>query len=447
MVKNKLSKFIYPNYNNGSIVNLMKSIFVSFDKTGCISKNEFMNYYDTLKIINNLRIDKSLNEADNILLVVVDGFGYKLYEYFKNKISQNYKISKGRDDIKISLEPYFIDKITSVFPTTTAACISTFLSGLPPQQTGIYSWYMQMKELGMIVRILPFTARCEEVSLLDSGVDPYELINSNSFGGSFFEKINLLDSKVESFCLQPRAYSKGGYNKEMCKGAKEIGYRGYNNLLREINRIIKNDFYKIEKKSKSNNKSKKYIYSYLPLIDYNSHYFGTNSSECFDEFILINTFFKKLITNLKGTNTKIVITADHGLINTPPKKQICFSDDKELYDCFSMPLSGEARAVSCFVRIDKKDDFLKIINDGYADSVIVKTRKEIIDDGYFGLGAIHDKLEERIGDYVLLVKENYVIKDFLLNDEHAGDFFNAYHGGLSEDEIYVPLFFIDCLNL
>ena len=47
------------------------------------------------------------------------------------------------------------------------------------------------------------------------------------------------------------------------------------------------------------------------------------------------------------------------------------------------------------------------------------------------------RLYERTGDYVLVMKKSYIIKDFLPNEKT--DFQKGNHGGLSEDEMLVPL--------
>ena len=47
-----------------------------------------------------------------------------------------------------------------------------------------------------------------------------------------------------------------------------------------------------------------------------------------------------------------------------------------------------------------------------------------------------------IGDYVLIMKENYVLKDDLLNHKshnHLGS-----HGGISKEELFVPLIVFRC---
>lgn len=57
--------------------------------------------------------------------------------------------------------------------------------------------------------------------------------------------------------------------------------------------------------------------------------------------------------------------------------------------------------------------------------------------GWFGPGAAHPRLQERVGDYLLLMNDGYVIKDLVPGERPFYPIGN--HGGLSEDELYVPL--------
>ena len=81
--------------------------------------------------------------------------------------------------------------------------------------------------------------------------------------------------------------------------------------------------------------------------------------------------------------------------------------------------------------------FEKLVKDQLGSAVDLVQSKKMVEDGYFGLFEPTPQFKHRIGDYILLAKKNYVIKDFLPNDKvkyHMAD-----HGGLSEDEIFVPL--------
>jgi hypothetical protein len=51
------------------------------------------------------------------------------------------------------------------------------------------------------------------------------------------------------------------------------------------------------------------------------------------------------------------------------------------------------------------------------------------------------RLFDRIGDYVLIMKENYIIKDFVLGETEK--FHIGNHGGVSKEEMLVPLIVIE----
>ena len=95
-----------PDYKGGSIVNLMSSISQTF---GGREK------YPALRILRPSELSKS----KNIVLFVIDGLGY---EYIKEH---------GKGSV---FADYMRGHMTSVFPSTTAACVTTFATGVAPQQ-------------------------------------------------------------------------------------------------------------------------------------------------------------------------------------------------------------------------------------------------------------------------------------------------------------------------
>jgi len=55
----------------------------------------------------------------------------------------------------------------------------------------------------------------------------------------------------------------------------------------------------------------------------------------------------------------------------------------------------------------------------------------------FGLGEPHPRLEERVGDYTLLMRGSQVIRDWLPQEKPHRQI--GVHGGLSAAELQVPL--------
>ncbi len=152
-----------PNYKNGSIVNLMSSIALALD-----GKTE----YEPLAGLNTEIFSKK-----NIVLLIIDGLGYE------------FLLKHGKGSF---LEKHFKQKITSVFPATTASAITTFMTGVAPQQHGLTGWFMYLRELGMVTVILPFVSRAGSIRLSDKGLELRSIFDQESF----FEKIKAVSYAV-----------------------------------------------------------------------------------------------------------------------------------------------------------------------------------------------------------------------------------------------------------
>lgn len=118
---------IQPDYNN-SILNLITSI---------------LKYYNVKSKYNSLpEIDEMLNkDYNNVVLLILDGMG----ENILNELNENDLFRKNR-----------IRTITSVYPTTTAAAMTTYYSGKPPIETGWIAWSQYFKEFGRNINLLPW---------------------------------------------------------------------------------------------------------------------------------------------------------------------------------------------------------------------------------------------------------------------------------------------------
>jgi len=108
-----------------------------------------------------------------------------------------------------------------------------------------------------------------------------------------------------------------------------------------------------------------------------------------------------------------------------------------MQDCMILPLCGEPRAAYCYLkpgREQKFDDYLRGELDWALDCL---PSEQLIDAAWFGLGEPHPQLRNRIGDRVLVMKEDYVLKDWLPQERRYE--MVGVHGGLSPDELLVPL--------
>ena len=126
---------------------------------------------------------------------------------------------------------------------------------------------------------------------------------------------------------------------------------------------------------------------------------------------------KQFIKSIKDTSTTLLITSDHGFIDTNEKSVIWLEDHPELKKCLTLPLCGDTRAVYCYVHPSKTNEFENYVKNKISKYCYYYKSTDLIKNGFFGLYKENPELRERIGDYTLIMKKNYIFRDNLLNQD------------------------------
>lgn len=376
-----------PNYKNGSIVNLMATLEKEF---GGVPQ------YEPLKDFN-----PEILAGKNVVLLIIDALGY---EFLKKH---------GRGSF---LEKNTKLKITSLLPSTTAVGITAFLTGVSAQQHGLTGWFMYLKELGLVSRILPFTTRAGKIPL--TGVKFKTVFNEKSF----FKKI-----KADCYAIQNQEHANSQYSLALTAGAKTLAFNSLEGLFITMKQALKQPG------------KRKFIYAYWGDYDHLGHNNGCASHEAIKHFEAVDKKIETFAKTLK--NTVLIITADHGMIDTAPGKIIKVADHPAFAETLAIPLCGEPRLAYCYVKPDKVGQFKNYVKNNFKNVCEIHKSEELIKKNYFGLFKANLKLRDRVGDYTLIMKDNYIIKDFL--DEGANEIKIGNHGGVSEQEMFVPLIVVN----
>ncbi len=387
--------FVFPDYNGGSIVNLMSSISKAF---GSNSK------YAELGVLPA----KDLKKYKNVVLVCIDGLGY------------NYLVNRRNSFLSQNLE----GKITTVGLATTVCAVTCFNTGSATQEHGLPGWFSYFKEVGILSKTFMLKPRINGSTFVEQGVDAKNFFDRKPI----YEKLN-----VKSYVIIDDKIRDSEYNK-IYSGRKRIVSYKHKKL---------NLFFKALERTIKRSNSRKYVFAYWDRFDAKSHKFGFSSNEVLKHFKQIDNKFRKLQKALEGTNTLLVITADHGQMETSKKYLIDLKKHKKLLDCLAVPLSGEPRFAYCYVRPFKTRQFEQYVRNKLAHACQAYKSSELFQRKLFGLFKPHPKFLERIGDYVLVMKKEYIIKDYL-EGEDPNYFQLGNHGGLSANEMYVPLIKIEC---
>ncbi|NJN45288.1 MAG: alkaline phosphatase family protein [Candidatus Competibacteraceae bacterium] len=377
-----------PNYRDGNLVNLMSSLASGLGRKPGL--------YEPLSLLPPITVAS----ATHVVLLLIDGLGYN----YLQRQAQAFK-------------PFLHGRLTSVFPTSTAPAITTLLTGVAPQQHGVTGWFMNLKELGSVAMILPFRPRWGGGFLSSAGTRINELIAAPPLCNSLQVSCHFVIHQD----LQDSPYSVAGAGR-----AQRRGYEDLAGFFRTIRNIITEQ-----------GRERSYIYAYWPMLDFLAHRHGIGSKTVKTHFQELEQGFVMLGEALRGTDTLLVATADHGFIDTAPRYKIRLEDHPQWMACLAAPLCGEPRVVYCYIRANKSADFERYVRENLSHACDCYPSEEVVERGWFGEGEPDPRLLARIGDYVLVTKERYVIKDTLPGEGFWAD--TGVHGGVSADEMLVPL--------
>ena len=377
-----------PDYKGNSIVNLMSSI---------MSALGLENPYEPLSRDSNLNLDSS----SNIVLLIVDGLGYN---YLKDKVANTLLAKSVQKDI------------TSVFLPSTGPAISTFFTGLAPQQHAVTGWYVHLPEYGLVSRFLPFTSSVDWNVLSDN--------ISESVGAS-----PLVIDKRNHFVIVGDEIVDSVYSRYMSGNAERLGYSNMSDFFGQIRKAISSE-------------GKSYIHAYWPQLDAVAHLLGIQSSETKDHLQTFDKALQSFVKVIQGTDTKLVVTSDHGFNDVSPENVVYTRDHPDLMSCLSLPLCGDTRTVYCYVRPSKISAFERYVSTNLDHACEFHKSQDLVDREWFGLFEPSPKLLERVGDYTLIFREGYAAMNCFPGAEPP--MMLGHHGGTSEDEMMVPLIVIDC---
>ncbi len=377
-----------PDYAGGGIVNLMASIIRSrggraaHPLLGALSEAE-------------------LAATTNLVLLVIDGLG----DDWLRRRAPGGLLSGHRPG-----------SMTTVFPSTTATAITTFLTGDPPLAHGLTGWNTWMGELGAVISVLPGVPRYGGVSYSRAGIDPVRLFGHRSV----FDRI--VDP---SWVVTPEHIAGSDFTRAHAGRARVVGYRGLEGLFRAAARIIRKE------------RGRKYLYLYWPELDTIGHRQGMETPAATAHLDQIEGALAWFLQRIAGRNTLVLVTGDHGQVDTRSADVIDLADHPGLADCLALPLCGEPRAAFAYLRPGHEARFLAECRGPLADQIELRVSQDLLDAGYFGRGEAHPRFAERIGDWCLLPRGNGVLRQRLPFEEpHV---LVGQHGGLSETELRVPL--------
>lgn len=361
---------------------------------------------------------------NKVALFFVDGFGWRFFERYADK----YPL------IKRLLEQGAVSKLTSQFPSATAAHVTCIHTGLNVGQNGVYEWNYYEPLVDAVITPLRFAyaGDKQQDSLKGAGLAPEAFYPTHTFYQT------LQSQGVQSHVFQPSFAIYSTYSNVVLKGATSLNpFRTLEDgLIRLTSRILTKE------------ESPAYYLFYYDKIDATSHLNGPDSSELLQAldvfFTALEHLFYQKLHHLTG-DTLVILTADHGHTKVSPRTTFYLNQEIPGIERYlkknqvGRPLvpAGSARDMFLHVKEESLDEALVLLQKHLQGRAEIYRTHELISQNFFGSTTPSSAFLAHVGNVVILPYPGETVWWF--EQGRSAMRFQGHHGGLTAEEMEIPL--------
>ncbi|HEY7349482.1 MAG TPA: alkaline phosphatase family protein [Ktedonobacterales bacterium] len=361
---------------------------------------------------------------DTVIFLFADAFGWRFFERYADQYSI----------LKTMITDGVVSKLTSQFPSTTSAHMTTIHTGLNVGQSGVYEWYYYEPLVDTIISPLRFaygSDRNTPDTLRRSAVPP----------PAFFPEQTLYQSLqaqgVASHVFQWHHYAHSTYSEIVGRGAALHAYTSLQEAFSSLAELVT-----------ARVAGPTYYFLYFDRIDSIGHAAGPTSKR-FDETVesYLTALDQCLYQRVRGKAGKalLILTADHGQVDVDPLAT-CYLNLQipELARAFrtnaqGAPIvpAGSPRDMFLYIQEEQLAESLALLQQRLAGKAEVYPVQELLAQGFFGPQAPSPALSGRLGNVVILPYAGETV--WWLEPGVYDMTFFGHHGGLTPHEMEIPL--------
>jgi len=334
-----------------------------------------------------------LPPARSVVLVVVDGLGALPLRAHAGH-ARTLASAMAKKDVA-----------GAVFPTTTAAALTTLLTGAAPGLHGLVGYQVRDTVTGSLVNLL---------SGWEPGGPSPEAWQPQA---TVFEQASTAGHA--SFAVGIAEYRGSGFSRATLRGAQF-------HAARAAAERVEIAFGLAEANEGS------LVYCYLPEVDKAGHRHGIDSGEWVAALEDVDAALALPVPDGVG----VLVTADHGMIDVPAHRRFVLDAADGWHDGV-LSIGGEPRMLHVYAEPDADQKSILARWRGQLEGLAaVHSRAEAISAGMFG-ARVTEAAAARIGDIVAIARGNSALYDGEAEDQR-GRGMVGQHGAITPEEWQVP---------
>jgi hypothetical protein len=397
-----INQQLLPACDCGSVCNLTSTILRSFGVAEPPSN-----------LLPAPQVLQRLESSDRVVLLVLDALGYL-------------QLRDRRDDAGSVLagigESGFCSRITTVFPSTTTAALTSLYTGYTPQEHGVLGYRLYLKEYTAVADMLMLSpaGSGEPDLLVQQGMRHHRFLGVPTV----FERLRKQGVPTATLCRG--AYAGSGLSRLLHRGAdRVVPVVAFSDLCVQVRKLVNDP------------DGPRFILAYWDTLDGIAHHYGPDSEEFSAELRNLGAALESEWVGhpeMRGRNVALVIAADHGQLEADTKLRVETKRYPWLLSRLLVPPTGDGRAAYLHCHEGEQTAVRRFLRDRFGDLLPCTPSDRLLQRGLFGRGKLHRHTRDRIGDFVVLPEGRAT-----LESPFSKTILKGRHGGLSPEEMLVPL--------
>jgi type I phosphodiesterase/nucleotide pyrophosphatase len=352
--------------------------------------------------------------VERVVLVFLDAFGWRFFS----------RHADSHPLLRRMLAEGTVAKLTTQFPSTTAAHVTTIHTGSPVAEHGMYEWNIYEPSIDALVTPLMFSfaGDGERDTLRRAGADPRILYPT----ATLYRR--LAAGGVRCLAFHPATFAPSTYDGVLLDGAT---LHPYDTLAWGFTALA----YALRAQP-----GPAYAYLYIDTLDATGHQYGPSSGAFDTEAIrCLDAVDAALGTLPEGT--LLLLAADHGQVDVDPARTRFVN---ELWpgivshlrrDGRGRPLApaGSARDLFLHTAAGARARVIERLRELLGAEAEVRATAELVEEGMFS-ESLGPRLRERIGDVCVLPADRGTV--WWRERGRFGMRFLGHHGGLTPEEAH-----------
>lgn len=352
-----------------------------------------------------------------VITLLIDSLGWNLVE-------------KGRPYLQPLLdEAAVVTQLTSIFPSTTVAALSSLWTGVAPAQHGLVGlslFFPKYAVTGQLLDFSPVFGRYPD-SLVEAGLEPETFLQAPGFAQQ------LAAADVRTYAWKGREIVHSVLSRMHGRGvAHSHGVITFADMLVQMQQVLEETA-----------GEQLYLSAYWPTVDTISHRRSWDAPHTRAELraltVQLQELFLARLTPAAREGTVLLLFADHGQVLTLPEQQIYLEDHPELERMLFMRPAGEPRVPYLYVKHGFQSAARDYINTRLAHAMVAWSREEVLAAGLLGPEPHAPQTAERVGDVVAMMRDGYVLLATRAAEQEWANKMLGRHGSLTTGEMTVPL--------